>query len=319
MNHYTFEVVNSILRTASSVVDTWQLDTKNLEMPRVIGTLFRNAIHDDILTIKAALARMGIPRIDLSSFLDGVYSRTELDHQILIAEDTVDMVLTSFHDIESFGNGRRLVEDHANDPARSFLNYSDDVYSSQGALGEILGLQRAMPSLRGKRIAISWVFGTRFTSPNIPHSLLMMLPLLGANINVVSPSSFSLLNRVRREADALATEKGTIIEHTTEFANAFDDIDGVLALNWGSLDNFQRPDRNTETAAEYREWFLTKDLVQKGVPIFFAPSTQEGLSLDDSIITSNLRYYHRWLSRRVAVLMATIHYLIKNANTYYLL
>lgn len=316
---YSVDMLNSVLRGASKLLESWQIDTKGLEMPRVIGTLFMNATPDDVLSVNLALARMGTSHVDLSHLVEGTRSRIELDGKLRIADDAVDLLITSFHDPEGLGNGRRIIEAHAKESGSNIINFSDDMFSSQGALGEVLGLQRALGSLRGKTIAISWVFGTCFTSPNIPHSLLSMLPLLGANLKVIVPPPFSLLNRVRRDADTLAKEKGVSIEYQSDFPAAFSDVDAVFALDWMALENFQRPERNAETAAAYREWYLSEEILPTNIPTLLVPQVRSELSVSDAVLSANFRHNHTWFSRRAAALVASILYLIKTSDTWHLL
>ncbi len=316
---YSTEIINSIIRKASSLLESWQVDTRNYEIPKVIGTLLLNADRADILTVKIALARLGISYVDLSGMIEGSLSRMELSNQICLSENAVDMLITSFHDLENFGNGRSITEEAAKEASRSMISYSDDIYSFQGALGEILGLQGALNSLREKRIAISWIFGSQFSSPNTPHSLLMMLPCFGADLKVVAPPPFSLLNRTRHEADQIATEKGTNIEYISDFNEVSQEVDAILALNWGSLENFQRPERNSVDAVEFRDWYLTQEDIPKDLPVLFVPPVQLDLSTSTEVLSTNLRYNDNWLSRRVAVLMATILYLAEDPKTWYLI
>jgi ornithine carbamoyltransferase len=318
-NRYTSVVIDSVIRIASSLLDSWDIDARGLNLPRMVGTLFINPISEDLVAIQSALGRMKIPHVDLSTFLSRSLSRAEFDHQFRTAENAVDMLITSFYDSECFGNGRRLLERASTEATRSIVNYADDVLSPQGALAEILGLHRALGSLRGKKIAVSWVFGNRFASPNIAHSLLQMLPLVQADIRVVAPAQFPLLNRIRHEADTLASERKTSIEYTTEFHGAFNDVDAIFALNWGGLDNFQRPARNTEDAAEYRDWYFVDDTAPEHTPTLFVPPAQVELSMSDGVLSSNFRYSHTWLSRRVAALMGTIIYLAGSSDTWLLL
>lgn len=313
-NRYTSTVIDSIIRTGSSLLDSWEIDARGLQIPRMVGGLFVNPTRQDVIAIQSALGRMKIPYVDLSQFLDGSLSRVEFDHQFRLAEDDVDMVITSFHDSECFGNGRRILERVSGDAARPIVNYADDVYSPQGALAEILGIHGALGSIREKKIAVSWVFGNRFVSPNIAHSLLRMLPLLQADVKVVAPPQFPLLNRVRHEADALASQRGTSIEYATEFEGAFKDVDAVFALNWTSLENFQRPTRNVEDAAGCRDWYFEEDSIPEQIPALFVPPAQVELSASEGILSRNLRYNHTWLSRRVAVLMGTIMYLSSSSD-----
>ena len=318
-NRYSSTVIESVIRTASSLLDSWEIDTRGLQIPRMVGGLFVNPVSTDVVAIQSGLGRMKIPYVDLSQFLDGPLSRVEFNHQFRLAENAVDMVITSFHDSECFGNGRHILERVSEDAIRPIINYADDVFSPQGALAEILGLHRALDSLRSKKIAVSWVFGNRFASPNIAHSLVRMLPLLQADVKVVAPPKFPLLNRVRHEADALASERDTSIEYATEFEGAFKDVDAVFALNWGGLDNFQRPAKNVEDADGFRDWYFTEDTTPRQTPTLFVPPAQVELSASEGVFSRNLRYNHTWLSRRVAALMGTIMHLSGNSDTWLLL
>jgi ornithine carbamoyltransferase len=221
----------------------------------------------------------------------------------------VDMLLTSFVDINTFGAGRRVVEQLGTVSRIPHVNLSDDIYAPQSALAVIAAIWKRLDGIRGKTIAVSWGFGSNHVLPSTAHSLCLMGASLGANIRVVSPSDFPLLNRVLRETqDRVRTTDGTI-EELHDF-DSFDDVDAVYAMNWCRLDDFNRPERNSEYASKYRNWHFTKDLLPQRSLFVTSPPVQTELLASRTLVDSENNLTPELFAWTVQALLASISYVI---------
>ncbi|MEE9353518.1 MAG: hypothetical protein V3U94_03765, partial [Candidatus Thorarchaeota archaeon] len=131
---------------------------------------------------------------------------------------------------------------------------------------------------------------------------------------VAAPPGFSLVRRAVREARKRAKTTSVVIEEIDSFEGAFEDADAVFALNWGRLDNFNHPERNAEDASQFKDWFLTGNMLPKSCLFTTEPPVQDDLIAGGELLQSNRNVTSTWLSRRVAVLAASILHVIQNSE-----
>jgi ornithine carbamoyltransferase len=188
-----------------------------------------------------------------------------------------------------------------------FVSLADDFYAPQSALAVTVGLWERFGSLKGKKIAISWGFGSKYVLPSTAHSLCLMGASLGADIRVISPREFPLLKRVLRETSDRAKKTGATFEEHHDF-ESFEDIDAVYAMNWCRLDDFNRPERNAEHASKYRDWHFTHKVLPPDSQFITNPPVQTELLASRDVIDgeNNLTpYLFAWI---VQALLASISY-----------
>ncbi len=316
VNGYSRSVLGGILNMAQEMLTSLKPLLKRDDGLPFTGLLFMDAKNEDVLTIKAALARSKVPSFDGSLMLGSLLSEMEFITQASIVADAVDLLVTSFHSHDNLGQGSRLANAVASNIDLPSINFSDEVYSSLGAIAELLGLVQALGTLDGKRVAISWGFGNHFHSPNVAHSLHLFLALLGIDQKMVAPSRFHLQNRVRHQASSIAKSYGAEIVHAQDFEGSFDDVDAVFVMNWGSLAEFQHPERNAEHAREFRDWYFTTERIPTKCKVCFYPPVQLDLIADNSIVTSNVKHNRTWLTRRIAAMNATMAEVLTNSRTF---
>ncbi|MHA2424890.1 MAG: hypothetical protein ACXAEF_08890, partial [Candidatus Thorarchaeota archaeon] len=207
VNGYTRESILEILQNADSSYDTETIPQKR----GIIGTLYQNASEEDKLAVVTAASRIGFDTIDQSTLIQHALRRNEFLSQVRIAANAVDLTLTSIIDRETFGKGRETTDSIAANIESPMIGLSNEMFASQAAISEILGIKQMLEKIDGRKIVLSWGFGSRFDYPNIAHSLLLFLPLLGVDIHVSAPSDFGLLNRVKRKAEKIASESGSTL------------------------------------------------------------------------------------------------------------
>jgi ornithine carbamoyltransferase len=194
------------------------------------------------------------------------------------------------------------------------ISLHDDFYDWQSSLSQLYGFQRQLGDLSGKQIVLNWAFGSSFLSPAIAHSFMIASALLGANIRVVAPTEFSLLNRVRKNAKDITKDAGTKFEETSSFADAFGDADAVFSLNWFRLDDFNHRERNSKFAGKYKDWYMTPEMLSRSCLFSTEPPLQKGVTLSPELAQDPRNISSSWLTRRVYVLASTIVHVLRESR-----
>ena len=134
--------------------------------------------------------------------------------------------------------------------------------------------------------------------------------LAGADVRVVAPPDFPTLGRVRKET----SQSAVTVEATSDFANAFKDADAVYVLNWFRLNDFNHPERNTQQASKYKDWYLTQDLLPDSCVLSTDPSIQSDITVSSELLQDSRCISLSWLSRRVQILAATIDHVLRESS-----
>ncbi len=306
---YTRNLIQEILNRASA---SWFDGASHTEAkPIFLGSLYQNASKTDAVAVKAAIARTGASLTDFSSLLEKPTGLERILSTSRMIDSIVDLLITSFIDASSFGSGFTATQKIASEISSPMLSIADDIYSSPAALAEILGMIQRLGDLHEKKISISWGFGTRFDLPNVAHSMALLLPMLGADVTIVAPTDFGLLKRVIREASSVANSFERDFQTTDDFNSAFSASDVIFTYNWCSFDEYQRPERNTDVAAKYRNWYFESDSIPSECEFFSPSPVQSDLLADTKTVTRFSSSFDEWLKRKISTLQATIEIMLE--------
>jgi len=307
--------VAEILRIASAIdKDGFGEVAEDLADTEVLGKMFHGASSRDGSVCELAASRLGLRLVDLSWANVDMTESALLLEELSMASKAVDLLVTAFSSSETFGDGRRLTTKFPESSAVPVISLHDDFYNWQSALSHLHGFQRELGDLKGKQVMIAWGFGSSFISPAIAHGLLVTSALLGAKVRVAFPPEFSLLNRVLKETKEITKETGSTFEETTDFADAFRDADAVFSLNWLRLDDFNHPERNTQYARRYKDWYVTQDTLSRQCIFSTEPPLQPNLTFNPDLLGDQRNISSSWLVRRVHVLAATIVYVLRESR-----
>jgi ornithine carbamoyltransferase len=249
-----------IRRVISYGPPQWVKQDDDIRSLEIIGSLLYNSPPLGTQALQVAAGRIGCSSVRLG--WDDVRSTSteSIQREMKMFSKAVDVLLTAFVDTDTFGAGRRLVQQLSQISTIPVVNLADDIYAPQSAIAVLSALWARLGSLKGKKIAVSWGFGSKHVLPSTAHSLCLIGASLGADIRVVCPREFPLLSRVLRETqDRAKISEATFEEHHN--FDSFDDVDAVYAMNWCRLDDFNRPERNSEHASKYRDWHFTNEIL----------------------------------------------------------
>jgi ornithine carbamoyltransferase len=311
----SFDELEKILSIADTYLTSGIFLPEDAKPLRLIGTMFHNAPTREVKVAEAVAARLGSSCIHFDWNQEFTLSRDELLREVSDVSSAVDLLLTAYVDQKTFGAGRMVTEQFCGSVQVPLINMIDDIYANQSALAQLLAIKHKLGTLNGKRIAVSWGFGSKFVLPNIAHSVVILSSILGANVRIISPKPFPLLKRAIKKAGKLRTSSRKVIEEIHDFKGALKDVDAVFALNWCCLEQFNHPARNAELAAEFRHWFLTDDTVPKTCLFTTEPPVQTDLLADKRILVSERDLTRMWWKARIAVLGATIAFMAQHKNS----
>jgi ornithine carbamoyltransferase len=302
------DVIEDLIhRTISYSPPQWVPKDDAIRNLEVLGSLFHNAPSVEARALQVAAGRIGCDIAQLG-WDDAQEMTTEsIVSESIMYSDAVDVLLTAFIDNDTFGAGRRTLEQLGSTSRRPLVNLADDIYAPLSALAVTAALWERFGGLKSMKIAISWGFGSRHVLPSTAHSLCLMGATLGADVRVVSPQEFPLLNRVLREARDLAKTTGSNFENSHDF-DSFEDVDAVYALNWCRLDDFNRPERNAEYASRYRNWHFTNEVLSSDSLFITNPPIQTELLASREVIDSEKNFTPHLFSWIVQAILASIAY-----------
>jgi ornithine carbamoyltransferase len=287
---------------------------KDVDHQIVLGKMFYGATSQDQKLCNLTAARLGMQIVDLSwANVDFTDAETLLD-ELRMTSEMVDLLITTFSSHETFGDGRKLTTRFPESSDVPVISLHDDFYDWQSSLSQLYGFQRQLGDLRGKQIVVNWAFGSSFLSPAIAHSFMIASALLGANVRVVAPTEFSLLNRVRKNAKAITKEAGSRFEETSLFADAFGDADAVFSLNWFRLDDFNHPERNSKFAGKYKDWYMTPEMLSRNCLFSTEYPLQTGVTLSSELAQDPRNISGSWLTKRIHVLASTIVHVLRESR-----
>lgn len=309
------KTVTEILSIAADI-DSNEFPCLEKEMERflILGKMFYGASPRDGPICDLTAARLGMRPVDLS-WTDVDSSDTDtLLNEVRMSSKAVDLLITAFSSNETFGDGRRLTTKFPDVSTVPVISLHDDFYNWQSALSHLLGFQNRLGDLRGKQIVISWAFGSSFSSPAVAHGLMISSALLGADVRVVAPPEFSLLNRVGKKAAEKSAEAGSTFEESSSFEDAFEDAHAVFSLNWFRLNEFNHPERNSQYASNYKDWFLTHEILPEKCIVSIEPPLQTDVTISSELMQNHWNSMDTWLVQRVLVLAATITYVLRESK-----
>ncbi|MGQ4912778.1 MAG: hypothetical protein ACP6KW_11460 [Candidatus Thorarchaeota archaeon] len=273
---------------------------------QVIGRMFYGAPRVEAQIADITAARLGCRLVDMD-WSDVTSKETSvLLGEVSMASHAVDLLLTAFSGSETFGEGHDLMDQISKSSSVPTVPVMDDLYHWQSALAHLLGFQKRLGDLSGRHIAVSWGFGSSFVSPGPAHALLLAAAHLGANIELVAPSEFSLLNRVKKEARGIAEETGGTLTEVTTFGDAFQNADAIFACNWMRLEDFSHPERFPAAAQGHQDWYFDVGVIPDKCVFSQDPPLDYSLMVSPRLARADVNISSSYLSRRVRVLAASI-------------
>jgi N-acetylornithine carbamoyltransferase len=258
-----------------TVIDlTAERDIWNLEMRE--GAIMAGAAEEHV---KDA-ARV------LSEYADAIAIRSLARHDDWAMERR-DMVLVSF-------------QKHSNVP---LFNMESVLEHPCQAWGDALTLEEEFGELRGRRLALTWVYSPTARPLAVPHGVALMAAKMGMQLTVCAPAGYELDRGVLDIVERNARETGGTVRFTDNLAEATDGAHAVYAASWGATNLHGRPDEERLHRSRHTDRRITVDLMSRTQSGRFLHSMplRRNVEADDAVVDGPLSLVIRQAGNRLHI------------------
>ena len=304
-------VIESILQRSVEYASESTVAAAGLRNVGPVASLFQGSSYWEEQMTEMASTRLGKPVARLRWPDQVVLSDEERLEFLSEIGASLQLLLTTSVDPDTFGAGRAFLEKAIERTGAGFVDLRDDIYAHLASLAHLSVLHQALGALRGKRVVLGWGFGSRFELPSTVHSLLTTAPILGLNVRLVCPLEFAPLRRVVKQAHTLAARNSTELVELRNLDEGLSGADAVILLNWCCLDHFNDYERNREIALSYKDWFLSAERLPPDCYFVTQPPAETDLIATDGCLRSTMNLTPKWFGTGVAVLCALMEELAK--------
>ncbi|UCH04315.1 MAG: hypothetical protein JSW05_12200 [Candidatus Thorarchaeota archaeon] len=294
---------------------TSSVASDSVQATKVVGSLLHGVSSSESRVLRLASARLGYQHVALGWDDLKAKSNEALTSDLTMFSQAVDILATVFAYCETFGAGRAITEEFARISEIPMISLADEVFAPQPALCAAASFWEHLGGLKGKKIAICWGFGSNFVLPNTAQSLLLICTSLGADVVLATPPDFSLLRRVIRDSRKRATASGAHFEESMDLEGVVRAADAVFAANWCRLDDFNHPERSTDHASRFRNWYFRDELLPHNCAFLTEPPVQSDLLLDTRLRESDRNLTKGWILKRVQGLIASIRHVEERSTS----
>ena len=154
------------------------------------------------------------------------------------------------------------------------------------AWGDALTLEEEFGDLRGRKLALTWVYSPTARPLAVPQTVAIMAAKLGMNLTISHPEGYELDHGILEVVQRSARESGGSVRFTPDLREATTDTHAVYAASWGSTNLHGRPDEERLLRSRHTERRITTDLMsltQSGRFLHSMP-IRRNVEADDDVI-----------------------------------
>ncbi len=222
----------------------------------------------------------------LSEYADAIAIRSLARHDDWAMERR-DMVLVSF-------------QKHSNVP---LFNMESVLEHPCQAWGDALTLEEEFGELRGRRLALTWVYSPTARPLAVPHGVALMAAKMGMQLTVCAPPGYELDRGVLDIVERNARETGGSVRFTESLAEATEGTHAVYAASWGATNLHGRPDEERLHRSRHTDRRITADLMSRTQSGRFLHSMplRRNVEADDAVVDGPLSLVIRQAGNRLHI------------------
>jgi len=154
------------------------------------------------------------------------------------------------------------------------------------AWGDALTLEEEFGELRGRKLALTWVYSPNARPLAVPQTVAIMAAKLGMQLTISHPEGYELDHGILDVVQRSARESGGSVRFTPDLAEATTDVHAVYAASWGSTNLHGRPDEERLLRSRHTERRITVDLMARTQSGRFMHSMpiRRNVEADDDVI-----------------------------------
>ncbi len=168
-----------------------------------------------------------------------------------------------------YGSGVSVVREYAKHAEIPVINMACCTYHPTQGLADLMTTQESLGNVKGKKYVIMWGYAKSFRGRCSIQEEALIMPRYGMDVVLAHPPGFEIDSKIVREAKSNASESGGSFQVSNDLNSALEGAHAVFPRNWASNELLKvgatkfGKERETELHEKYREWTLTRDLLDK--------------------------------------------------------
>ena len=205
----------------------------------------------------------------LSEYADAIAIRSLARHDDWAMERR-DLVLVSF-------------QKHSSVP---IFNMESVLEHPCQAWGDALTLEEEFGELRGRKLALTWVYSPTARQLAVPHAVALLAAKMGMQLTICAPAGYELDRGVLDVVERNARETGGTVRHTEDLREATEGVHAVYAASWCATNLHGRPDEERLLRSRHTERRITAELMAKTQSGRFLHSMplRRNVEADDAVV-----------------------------------
>ncbi len=154
------------------------------------------------------------------------------------------------------------------------------------AWGDALTLEEELGDLRGKKLALTWVYHPKARPLAVPHGVGVMAAKLGMHTTICHPEGYALDPGVNDTMARSAAESGGSVRTCEDLEEAVENADVVYAAPWGAIDLHGLPERAKARRDMHKDRRITQSLMNatNNGRFMHAMPVRRNIEADDAVI-----------------------------------
>lgn len=168
-----------------------------------------------------------------------------------------------------YGAGVSVVREYAKHAEIPVINMACCTYHPTQGLADLMTTQEALGKVRGKKYVIMWGYAKSFRGRCSIQEEALIMPRYGMEVVLAHPSGFEIDPKIVEQAKANAANSGGSFYLSNDLKSSLEGAHAVFPRNWASNGLLKvgaarfGKDKETELHEKYRDWTLTRDLLDK--------------------------------------------------------
>lgn len=154
------------------------------------------------------------------------------------------------------------------------------------AWGDALTLEEEFGDLRGKKLALTWVYSPVARPLAVPHAVALMASKMGMHLSVCHPEGYELDPGMLDVVQRNARETGGSVRFTHDPKEAAEGAHALYAASWSSPALHGRPDEERLLRSRHSDRRATRDLLAltHGGRFLHAMPVRRNVEAEDAVV-----------------------------------
>jgi ornithine carbamoyltransferase len=168
-----------------------------------------------------------------------------------------------------YGAGVSVIREYAKNSEIPVINMACCTYHPTQGLADLMTVQEQLSKVKGKKYVIMWGYSKSFRGRCSIQEEVLILPRFGMDVILAHPPGFEIDPKIIATSESNAKDAACEFKVTNDLNSAIEGAHAVFPRNWASNELLRvgaskfGKERESELHEKYRNWMLTKELLDK--------------------------------------------------------